>query len=377
MKDERNDKMRAVVVDDEVLAVEHLCRMLSDAGLEVSGSSDSYLAYDLIMELHPDAIFLDIDMPVINGLELAEKVNSNGYSGEIVFITAYRQYAIEAFGVNALDYLLKPVMGAALEKSLEKIRKRRAVRQVPVIEEKKRINISLFETFSISNSDAAPIRFSTIKCVELFAYMLLQGEKEISKWKMIDAVWPDKDEAKGYINLRSTVSRINKTMKENQINILLVSSQSGYRLEIKEQCVDVDAFQLRDMVLKQDLINENNVRRYEDIIFGYRDVVLTNIGSEWCNEVRETYHRYFLKGANKVLQYYDKSGAEPLNILNMVELILQYEPYDEAIREYTVRLHHRMGGRKAAERYYNIYRSIMITEVGMKPSKTLDEILNC
>lgn len=367
--------MKAIVVDDEALAVEHLCRMLGNAGLETAGSSNPYLAYDMILEQQPDVIFLDVDMPEVNGLELAEKVNTEGYRGEIIFVTAHRQYAIDAFGVNAIDYLLKPVMEAALVKSLERLRKRIGAGQISGSEEKKNLKITLFESFSIMNHNAVPVRFATTKCVELFAYMLLQGEKEISKWKLMDAIWPDKDEAKGYINLRSTISRLNKTFRENHINITLISSPNGYRLEIKEKDIDIDAFLLRDFVLKQDLINESNIGFYETVIFSYRDILLANIGSEWCNEFRETFHRYFIKAANLILNYYEETGVDQLKILNMVELLLQYEPYEEEVREYTVKLHYRVGGRKAAERYYNVYKSIMLNEVGIKPSKTLEQIL--
>jgi two-component system LytT family response regulator len=112
--------IRAYVVDDERLAVERLTRLLNDTGriAITGGSTDPQEALDALRIADVDVVFLDIQMPEMTGLELVERLDRNI---PIVFTTAYDRYALEAFTVNSIDYLLKPVDKARLEKALDKL----------------------------------------------------------------------------------------------------------------------------------------------------------------------------------------------------------------------------------------------------------------
>ena len=78
--------IKAIVVDDEALTTEYICRLLRNEGVEAQGYTNPYEAFDNVNIQKPDVLFLDIEMPEINGLELAEKVHANGYECEIVFL---------------------------------------------------------------------------------------------------------------------------------------------------------------------------------------------------------------------------------------------------------------------------------------------------
>jgi len=112
--------IRAYVVDDERLAVQRLTRLLNDTGrvTVTGGSTDPQEALDALRIADVDVLFLDIQMPEMTGLELVERLDRNI---PIVFTTAYDRYALEAFTVNSIDYLLKPVESARLEKTLDKL----------------------------------------------------------------------------------------------------------------------------------------------------------------------------------------------------------------------------------------------------------------
>ena len=112
--------IRAYVVDDERLAVRRLTRLLTDTGrVAVTGSSsDPEEALSALRDADVDVVFLDIQMPEMNGFQLIERLNRNI---PVVFTTAYDRYALEAFAVNSIDYLLKPVEAARLEKALDKL----------------------------------------------------------------------------------------------------------------------------------------------------------------------------------------------------------------------------------------------------------------
>jgi two-component system response regulator LytT len=123
--------LRTLVVDDEQLAREELCFLLEQAGdVEIVGqAADGPSALRLAGELKPELLFLDVQMPGLTGFEVARRLVQADVVPQVVFVTAFDQYAVDAFTVNAVDYLLKPVDLDRLEITLEKVRGRRVVPQ--------------------------------------------------------------------------------------------------------------------------------------------------------------------------------------------------------------------------------------------------------
>lgn len=118
--------LRVLVVDDEQLAREELCFLLGQAGgLEIAGQAkDGVEALRLTGELRPDVVFLDVQMPGLTGFEVARRLLLIDAPPQLVFVTAFDQYAVDAFSVNAVDYVLKPVDTERLEQTLERVRQR-------------------------------------------------------------------------------------------------------------------------------------------------------------------------------------------------------------------------------------------------------------
>jgi len=117
-------KLRAYLVDDEPLALERLRRLLENTGLvEVTGSTTEPEEAVAALTSHPpDVCFLDIQMPRLGGFEVLARLPSQPI---VIFTTAYDQYALRAFGVNSVDYLLKPVEPETLERALAKVERLR------------------------------------------------------------------------------------------------------------------------------------------------------------------------------------------------------------------------------------------------------------
>lgn len=121
-------KLQAVVVDDEQLAREELIFLLQQyEDVEVVGvAANGIEALGLVEDLEPDLVLLDIQMPQLTGFDVARQLVARGSGVEVVFVTAYDRHALEAFAVNAVDYLLKPVDPARLDQALARVRRRRA-----------------------------------------------------------------------------------------------------------------------------------------------------------------------------------------------------------------------------------------------------------
>jgi two-component system LytT family response regulator/two-component system response regulator LytT len=118
--------LRAVLVDDEQLARDELGYLLGQVGgIEVVGQAGNGLeALTTIDRLQPHLVFLDVQMPGLTGFEVARRLLDKRAGSHIIFVTAYDQHAIEAFEVNAVDYLLKPVDPTRLEVAVDRARRR-------------------------------------------------------------------------------------------------------------------------------------------------------------------------------------------------------------------------------------------------------------
>jgi two-component system LytT family response regulator len=116
--------LRAYLVDDETLALKRLTRLLEATGRVtlVGSQDDPRAALELLQHNPVDVLFLDIEMPELNGFELAARLERQPL---IVFTTAFDRYALRAFEVNSIDYLLKPIEPAQLDRALTKLERLR------------------------------------------------------------------------------------------------------------------------------------------------------------------------------------------------------------------------------------------------------------
>jgi two-component system, LytTR family, response regulator len=152
--------MKAIIIDDERLARQELKNLLSvHKEIEVVAEcSNAEEAKEKIATMNPDVIFLDIQMPGKTGLELLEEISA---LPEVVFVTAYDEYAIRAFEVNALDYLLKPVQPQRLAETVKKLLNKEGG-------EKKENNSPLHEDDQVFVKDGEKCWFVSLKNVRLF-----------------------------------------------------------------------------------------------------------------------------------------------------------------------------------------------------------------
>jgi two-component system LytT family response regulator len=149
--------LRAILIDDEPECLRSLAHDLAQhcPGVEIVAQCAS--GKDAIKEIHtlkPDVLFLDIDMPYINGFDLLEMVPDSDF--EVIFTTAYDKYAIQAFRISAVDYLLKPIETDALRDAVEKVRILREKGNAP-----KQINFLIQQIKDLENNNVRKIALPT------------------------------------------------------------------------------------------------------------------------------------------------------------------------------------------------------------------------
>ncbi len=145
--------MRVMIVDDEAPARSELKYLLEETGrvegiTEASGARE---AVEKLMEASVDVMFLDIQMPKTSGMQLAEALHRLKNPPAVIFVTAYSEYALEAFDVNAVDYLMKPVEPERLNQALDKAQSRTkpqaqthsSVERIPVVKSGRKVLVPI------------------------------------------------------------------------------------------------------------------------------------------------------------------------------------------------------------------------------------------
>ena len=132
MQERATAVLTAIIADDEQLAQEELAYLLKDfEDIEILGTAGNGLeAFELVQKLEPDLIFLDVQMPGLDGLSVVRQLREKNIElPHVIFTTAFDQYAVEAFRLEAMDYLLKPIERNRLEATLERVRRAAQERQ--------------------------------------------------------------------------------------------------------------------------------------------------------------------------------------------------------------------------------------------------------
>jgi len=174
--------IKALIVDDEAPARSRLSRMLAAfQDLTVVGEASNGLeALQASQTLKPDVIFLDIEMPELNGLEVAEALGGEGPA--VVFVTAYSEHALKAFELSALDYLVKPVAPERLAETIERLRGRKPPspnqlqKLIERLEEgraKRRMAVKCGAKYRVFE----PSQVSAIVAREHYAALLVEGQE--------------------------------------------------------------------------------------------------------------------------------------------------------------------------------------------------------
>lgn len=188
--------MKVLIVDDEAHARKGLRTMLSSTpGMEVVGEAVNGLqAVEAIASLKPDLVLLDVEMPELNGLGVIERVGVENMP-MVVMITAYDQYAIEAFEVAAVDYLLKPFTNARFHAAMARAREAHERESIEVVGQRLRHMLgtmgqgrSAVERFTVKTGDSlAVFRVDEIDWIEAdqyYAHLHIGGESHMIRQTM-------------------------------------------------------------------------------------------------------------------------------------------------------------------------------------------------
>lgn len=304
-------KMKAILIDDEPLALEYLERQINKiGGIRVV---DTFIRFEITQEIDLlnkiNVVFLDIEMPEMNGLEMAEKIIEINPNLTIVFITAYNNYAVQAFEINALDYILKPVRIERLEKTINRIITQQSTLTNVEVEFSQKLRINVCNDLSFEFDDEIEvINWRTAKAQELFSYLLLNQSKVIHKTDLAELFWSEYETEKAFSLLYTTVYHIRKALKKFHTFLTLKNKQDGYILVANDILIDLIEWEERVSHALETLpVNDNNIKKYEEIMNLYTGSYLQNYDYLWADSERFRLENLWITVAIKIGSYYKEN----------------------------------------------------------------------
>lgn len=231
--------MNVMYVDDERPALDNF-RLTVEGFSDIESLNmfqDGEDAIKWTKEQSVDVAFLDMEMPGIHGLELAKKLKDIDSNVRIIFVTAYSQFALEAFGVDAIGYVLKPYSAGEIRKELDKAKMVKASFRTNV-------EIETIPSFVV-RVNGQVIHFGRTKIKELLALMVDRGEKGITSAEAISYLWPDRPNDVNTQSLyRVTLKRLMDTLADCGIENIIDSR--GREKYIKADNVACDLYRIFD-----------------------------------------------------------------------------------------------------------------------------------
>lgn len=300
--------MKAILIDDEPLALQYLERQLEKNGkLEVVDTFTRFEVQKKIELLNNINItFLDIEMPEMNGLEMAEKILEINPNIVIIFITAYNNYAIQAFELNALDYLLKPVRTERLDKTVDRIISQINKKEKLNIIEKENIHIKVSGELSFYiDDDLIIVDWRTSRAKEVFLYLLLNKKQIVRKSDLIELFWGEYDVDRAYSLLYTTIYHVRKALKQFKSNLTIINKQEGYILMTNN--IKVDLIEWEATINKMLPINDKNIAKFEDVMKLYTDGYLQNNDYFWSEPERYRLENKWISIAFKIGELHFKN----------------------------------------------------------------------
>lgn len=367
--------MKVILLDDEQLALDYLEHQLNKTKkLEIVGKfGDPHTCYDFVLHHHVDVAFLDIHMPEMNGIELAERLLEHKPHLHVVFCTAYDEYAIKAFELNALDYLMKPVREERLSKTLRRIQSsldtEHTDTDLPTVAP---IQLRLFQQLLIEKEDNQfpPIHWRTQKAQELFLYLLQHREQLVRKSVLIETFWPDFEINRAYSQLYTNVYYIRKTLKPYKDHLVISNEMEGYILYVDNVQLDVEEW---EQSLQAHLpITPKTIVPLENAMKLYTGDYLQDFGYWWAERERYRLQMLWVQTSMQMAKWYMSNGHEEMAIRKYQEICDRY-PLTEDAHFSLMNLYAGWNKPYSVRNQFHYLETILKDELNEKPSPYIRE----
>ncbi len=355
-------------MDDERPSLDKLAKLLKNSGMaEVAGEFTRPLeALEYLKENRADAVFLDIEMPDMDGIELSSRIIDLQEGIAIVFVTAYNQYAVEAFRLNALDYLMKPVSADRLRETLGKI-----VETKGISLRSEKIYVRCFGRFTVSNG-IEQVKFRTEKAEELLAFMIDRRGSFVSRSEIIDSLWADFDGDKALIHFNTTLHYLKKALLQYGIRVPFTYDRGGYKFDMGDLVCDYLEFCA--FTEKGKAAGNENILEFEATADLFMGEYLSGWEYDWASVKRLLLEERYIFLVLGIADHYKETGCHQKAAGWLKEGLLK-EPLHRGLNYRLIEVLRLTGEHALAAKYYDVYRNGLKKKLGQEPDEAFRRLL--
>ena len=362
--------IKAILIDDErpaLRGLEALLKIYTD--IEISGLYlDPHEGIKKIRETAPDIVFLDINMPQLSGIDAASSIYEASPDTDVVFVTAYDEFAVKAFELSALDYLLKPVDTTRLEVTINRLRKKHAARGMkPVETPDKKLTIRCLGCFEIGFEGYAPIKWRAEKTKELFAFFLHNAHRDITKDAILDSLWQKDLPDRAVKQLYNGIYYIRKALADYGIDRGLLCINGNYHLRLGDVDYDINRF----YALHKQTDNRMDALACMEAL--YAGDYLETLPYDWAIFERQHLLEMYIQCATELSALYMDNGRydDAAAVLTKAYMV---DPLSESVTRHLLALYRKTQNKTAAVRHYSLYCTLLKKELNIKPSESIREL---
>ncbi|QZY55770.1 response regulator [Crassaminicella profunda] len=364
--------LKVIAIDDEYIALERLKRVLKKIDyiklIDTFNEPEKALEFFVTTKERIDIVFLDIEMPRMNGLELAEKIIGEHIGTDIIFLTAYDQYALEAFKVHAVSYLLKPIDLEEMNKQLNHLYRKKQIAKEDI--QNKKIFIQGFGGFSCKSEDGKTIKWRTKKAEELVALLTHYQGKKISREMILDRLWPEKDRKSASSNLYTTCYYIRKKLEKIGVEHFLVRDKENYYIDIKDNQVDFIDFS-KKIILPHKQTMESLIQ----LANTYKGQYLKDMAYEWGESRAIWFENEYTNLQFEIARRYIEDG-DFVKASKVMKTLIEYHPLCEKAYKKLIEILIGLNDQEQIKKYYQDYVNLLEKEFETVVSEEMKEIVH-
>ncbi|MGG1662358.1 response regulator [Brevibacillus sp. NRS-1366] len=361
--------LRAIIVDDEELSVKRLKKILSDNGvIDIREVFQNPLeAYEYVKVNKIDLVFLDISMPEINGMKLSSLLRDRNGELDIVFVTGFDEYAVQAFDMSALDYLMKPVSVERISKMLDKIRAKHRIETTSPS-----LAVQLFNGLKIywKGHEKQSIKLRSPKTEELFAYLIYKGT--VSREEIVDTLWRELEHEKALKNLNSTLYYIRKAIGTSEVGECIQAGRNEIRID--KSIVYCDLYEFEQVTKQFRLQPDKSADLLERVEALYTGPFLNGKAYEWASEKSRRLEQEYISLLEVAARSHLKQNQLHKS-LHYFREIVKVDGLREDIYHEIILLYIKLGRKNDAFRQYRLLEETLQHELGTRPDPHIQSIM--
>ena len=307
-----------------------------------------------------DVVFLDINMPPHNGIEIANMYIDKDPNVEIVFVTAHSEYAIEAFDLNAVDYLLKPVQTTRLSETLDRL---------DISNDSSRprsVYIRAMYGLDVILEEGKVVKWRTQKAKELFAYMWIHQGENVDKDVLLETLYPNWSKDKASDNFNTVLYQLRKSMQPSMPKDFIKYTNGNYRMT----CNIPSDFETIKKIIKSPAFSKSIFNQLETL---YTGKLLEIEGYDWVNYVALRLHHDVIKFLEHQLYLIPQNDSFYLEVC---QFIYKLDPFNENNAHKILEYHALKNEVSQAFLFYEEFERKYVEELDVFPKISIDKYVN-